>query len=1167
MAVSETLQLILKMESGQAEKSLKNMGGLADAAAKDFDVLTQKIALQGRALALAQRELDGLQKLQGAASAKARSLAADLEKVAAAEGRDSAEAQKLATQLEHTSSAADKLALAVERKSIAIERGRASMQQLGREAQTTGAALQDQAGKAAQSGGQFDSLAGKLMDLGKGYLALSTVTAVVDWGKQGAAIQGVTDSFDKLAAGAGTTGDALLAAMQKASRGTIADSELMAKANQAVLLSQGRFATELPRLLEGARASAKATGKDVSKAFDDIVTAAARGSAEIADNLGFTVNAAQANKDYAASLGISVDALTNQQKQTAFTNALLVQSDGLVKTLGDSTLSSADKIAQAETKWKNFADTLKVKVADGLGAAADGVTYLQQLMAGNGGGDVQAQALAVTAQSYEQYVAAITSGNQAFKDSNAEMQRFGSYLGPFGALITVAAQAQAALVGETEIMSKAQFTAGQELQNLGYSAEQASAMVAGLSGQQTILAAITGAVTRETELDAAAKQALIDRLAALASSSPAAILAMAGLIQQFVTGKISAEELQGGLSVLEIRFGSNSAAVLEMADSLLVAASATFDSTDAAAEFTAYLDGQTDAAYATASASIEASIQQEILAQATDNAASAAANNIGLLAGETDSLYDMAAAAKAAGDMLTYKALAAAAGGMSRNTAAGRAELKAQGIDPRDQVAYKNAVASRAQEIVDPSIQRRADAAADSYNRTNSANIRRDRQRASESSRASRGGRSGRAGGAGGAGAGRAGTSPEVKQREKDQKELSQAEDKIQKIQADYRQKSEKATADHVGKVGKIWTDFYQKQLADEQKFNSDKFQSRLSFQDSLKNVDQDTRDQMLAAERQAWDESQKIAQEGNPKLAQEYYEQRLAQIGEANARAEEIKAKEKEITEAESAEQAARLQQDLAYLQQLDAQHKQYDQEALDKLKAGGNENAIERDEQLAEENSAYAQAQDQLKTDFAASIQTVVDGAGTMGDAVKQIADTVIAAAGLAADAIRSIPPMPSSASGAPASEAPQGSYATGTGDRGLPRTGPFIGHASEIILNGRQSEMLRRAGGVRALDQGRLGATGGRSSAIPSGPERRALAMQAPRAGVSSTAMMGAGSRSSSTVNNGGAVNIAPGAIIIQAGNANPAQIADLVDQRLKKFTRETGGSAASRRKMGA
>lgn len=154
--------------------------------------------------------------------------------------------------------------------------------------------------------------------------------------------------------------DSMMESMRAASKGTIADSDLIASANKA-LIGSGQelgkqFGESLPRLLEIARASAKATGEDVGFLFESLVTGIKRGSPMIIDNTGLMLKLGEAQEAYAKSLGISVAEMTAEQKQIALLNATMEAGVGMVEAMGSETLTTAEKMARLRTTGKNLRD-------------------------------------------------------------------------------------------------------------------------------------------------------------------------------------------------------------------------------------------------------------------------------------------------------------------------------------------------------------------------------------------------------------------------------------------------------------------------------------------------------------------------------------------------------------------------------------------------------------------------------------------------------------------------------------------------------------------------------------------------------------------------------------------------------------------------------------------
>jgi len=109
--------------------------------------------------------------------------------------------------------------------------------------------------------------------------------------------------------------------IKKASAGLVDNKSLVESANKA--MSLGISIDSLAGLMEIARAKARDMGTQTADAFNDIAIGIGRASPKILDNLGIIVKIGTANETLAASLGKTVEQLTDKEKQLAVTNAVL----------------------------------------------------------------------------------------------------------------------------------------------------------------------------------------------------------------------------------------------------------------------------------------------------------------------------------------------------------------------------------------------------------------------------------------------------------------------------------------------------------------------------------------------------------------------------------------------------------------------------------------------------------------------------------------------------------------------------------------------------------------------------------------------------------------------------------------------------------------------------
>lgn len=168
-------------------------------------------------------------------------------------------------------------------------------------------------------------------------LAVAAAQTTWELGKMGAQSERMESSFNRLAEGVGTSGSAMLRAMQEASRGTVANSDLIMAANRALVLGVADSAEEMGQLVEAAIIRGRDVGVSATQAVNDLVTGIGRMSPQILDNLGI-VGAQKSIEEYAKSLGKTADQLTDVEKKQTLLNAVLASTQG-VQVVDDAAAS------------------------------------------------------------------------------------------------------------------------------------------------------------------------------------------------------------------------------------------------------------------------------------------------------------------------------------------------------------------------------------------------------------------------------------------------------------------------------------------------------------------------------------------------------------------------------------------------------------------------------------------------------------------------------------------------------------------------------------------------------------------------------------------------------------------------------------------------------------
>ena len=225
----------------------------------------------------------------------------------------------------------------------------------------------------------LSSLTGALAGFGIGLSALGVAKFSAEAIQLAASAGPVENAFNSMAASLGRNADSMLADLQSISRGAIDQTALMTAANTAMLLGGRTLASELPTLLEVARAGSIALGQDMQFMFQSIITGIARQSPLILDNLGIVVDLETANKQYAASLGIAVEAMTEAQKQQALLNDILRVAPDYIANVGADATTAAEQMKtlsaatkELQTAWGEM--LIKVGATDFIAKVAGDIS-------------------------------------------------------------------------------------------------------------------------------------------------------------------------------------------------------------------------------------------------------------------------------------------------------------------------------------------------------------------------------------------------------------------------------------------------------------------------------------------------------------------------------------------------------------------------------------------------------------------------------------------------------------------------------------------------------------------------------------------------------------------------------------------------------------------------
>lgn len=208
------------------------------------------------------------------------------------------------------------------------------------------------------------ALAAGGLALGVGGVALA-LKKLYPIAEEGAGLAQLEKSFNRLNASVLKTPD-LMNDMIAASNRTITSASAMEgfltlTAGASDELSQA-FAKNAPQLMNIAKAAnvLNPTLGDTNYMFNSLARGIKRSEVRLLDNLGLNIKVAEANKKYAASLGITVKEMSAADKQMALLNETILVGNNLIKQVGGSTESLTDPYMQLSAAWGELRNQMKM---------------------------------------------------------------------------------------------------------------------------------------------------------------------------------------------------------------------------------------------------------------------------------------------------------------------------------------------------------------------------------------------------------------------------------------------------------------------------------------------------------------------------------------------------------------------------------------------------------------------------------------------------------------------------------------------------------------------------------------------------------------------------------------------------------------------------------------
>ena len=195
-----------------------------------------------------------------------------------------------------------------------------------------------------------------------------TVKGAFELTVEGEKLNKIEKQFDALSESAGIAGERLKKDFLGSLGGVIDDSEAIQSLNKA-LVSLGSRAQDLPKIMEIARKATNAFGGDVTDRFEAINQAISSGATRQLKAIGININAEQAYKTYAKSIGSTASVLSEAGKQQAILNQVLEIGGRKFASVGTDIGGTTTSFQRLSVSIKNIIESIEQFVANNYGEA------------------------------------------------------------------------------------------------------------------------------------------------------------------------------------------------------------------------------------------------------------------------------------------------------------------------------------------------------------------------------------------------------------------------------------------------------------------------------------------------------------------------------------------------------------------------------------------------------------------------------------------------------------------------------------------------------------------------------------------------------------------------------------------------------------------------------
>lgn len=195
-------------------------------------------------------------------------------------------------------------------------------------------------------------------------VAILAVKSALDLTKEAEHIKQIENTFNNMAQSAGLSAEAIRGQLTAAVKGLADDTDVLQAGSRAIL-DMGNNAQHLGEVMVLARKFTAGFGGDLLQNFEGLSRALATGNERMLKQYGIILDTDKVTKEYAKSLGIGVEFLTDAGKKQAIFNAALDQGKEKLKNVDENVTGATQALTRMGVSFKTLGE-IGVKVWDNL---------------------------------------------------------------------------------------------------------------------------------------------------------------------------------------------------------------------------------------------------------------------------------------------------------------------------------------------------------------------------------------------------------------------------------------------------------------------------------------------------------------------------------------------------------------------------------------------------------------------------------------------------------------------------------------------------------------------------------------------------------------------------------------------------------------------------------